>query len=133
MEAKIMNRRLYRDPQNGVLGGVCAGLAEYFGTETWMVRILVVSAFLLSAGFFVVLAYIAACLILEKIPEERKQQQSVYKAHNVKQKSWQAGRSAEQILQSVDAELAEMERNIRHMEAYVTSSAFKVEREINDL
>jgi phage shock protein C len=133
MEAKMMNRRLYRDPQNGVLGGVCAGLAEYFGTETWMVRILVVSAFLLSAGFFVVLAYIAACLILEKIPEDRKQQQSVYKAHNVKQKSWQAGRSAEQILQSVDTELAEMERNIRHMEAYVTSSAFKVEREINDL
>ncbi|MFT5881162.1 MAG: phage shock protein C [Moritella sp.] len=133
MEAKMINRKLYRDPKNGIFGGVCAGLAEYFGIETWMVRILVVSAFLLSAGFFVILAYIAACLILEKIPEDRKQQQSVYKAHNVKQKSWQAGRSAAQILQSVDTELTEMECNIRHMEAYVTSSAFKVEREINDL
>ena len=129
----MMNRQLYRDPKNGVIGGVCAGLAEYFGIETWIVRILVVSAFLLSAGFFVVLAYIAACLILEKMPEERKQQQSVYKAHNVKQKSWQAGRSAEQILQSVDDELNDMEKNIRHMEAYVTSSAFKVDREFKDL
>jgi len=30
-----MHKTLYRDPVNGKLGGVCAGLAEYFGMETW--------------------------------------------------------------------------------------------------
>lgn len=33
-------KRLYRDEQNKVLGGVCSGIANYFGIEPWIVRIL---------------------------------------------------------------------------------------------
>lgn len=47
-----MRKTLYRDPNNGKLGGVCAGLAEYFGVEIWLMRILAVTAFLLGVGFF---------------------------------------------------------------------------------
>jgi hypothetical protein len=36
------NRKLYRDPENAILGGVAAGLAAYFGIETWIVRLLLV-------------------------------------------------------------------------------------------
>ncbi|MEZ8138402.1 PspC domain-containing protein, partial [Vibrio splendidus] len=43
-----MSRELYRDPINGKLSGVCAGLANYFGLEVWLVRILVISAALLG-------------------------------------------------------------------------------------
>ncbi len=32
-------RRLYRDPDNAKIGGVCAGLAAYFGTDPAMVRL----------------------------------------------------------------------------------------------
>ncbi len=47
-----MNKReLYRDPINGKLAGVCAGLANYFGLETWLVRILVITAALLGELF----------------------------------------------------------------------------------
>ncbi|MGF1756922.1 envelope stress response membrane protein PspC [Photobacterium sagamiensis] len=128
-----MSKILYRDPKNGKLGGVCAGLAEYFGVEIWLVRILTVSAFLFGGGFFITLAYIAAFMILDKMPEERHQQQNIYKEHNVKQKPWQAGRPPEQVLESVEAELDSMEKNVRKMEAYVTSSAFKVAREFKNL
>ncbi|MEV8877394.1 PspC domain-containing protein, partial [Mesorhizobium ciceri] len=48
-----MSNTLYRDPENGRIAGVCAGLANHFGMETWLVRILTVSAFLLGFGFFV--------------------------------------------------------------------------------
>ena len=27
-----MDKKLYRDPQNGMIAGVCAGVAEYFGS-----------------------------------------------------------------------------------------------------
>ncbi|MDV5169410.1 envelope stress response membrane protein PspC [Photobacterium rosenbergii] len=128
-----MNKTLYRDPKNGKLGGVCAGIAEYFGMEIWLVRILTVSAFLLGVGFFVTLAYIAACFILEKMPEERSQQQTIFREHQVKQKPWQAGRPAGQILHNVETELDKMEQDLRDMEAYVTSSAFKVDREFRNL
>ena len=40
--------RLYRDPRNGVLAGVCAGLAAYFGIERVAVRL----AFVLALVFF---------------------------------------------------------------------------------
>ena len=30
-----MDKKLYRDPQNGMIAGVCAGVAEYFG---WAMR-----------------------------------------------------------------------------------------------
>jgi phage shock protein C len=32
-------KRLYRDESNKMLGGVCAGLAEYFGIDVTLVRI----------------------------------------------------------------------------------------------
>ncbi|KLV11402.1 MULTISPECIES: envelope stress response membrane protein PspC [Photobacterium] len=128
-----MNKTLYRDPKNGKLGGVCAGIAEYFGMEIWLVRILTVSAFLLGVGFFVTLAYFAAWLFLDKMPEEREQQHSVYREHHVKQKAWQAGQPAGQILRNVESELNGMEQELRKMEAYVTSTAFKVDREFRNL
>ena len=36
----IRPKRLYRDEQNKVLGGVCSGIANYFGLEPLLVRIL---------------------------------------------------------------------------------------------
>ncbi|MYB39419.1 MAG: PspC domain-containing protein [Gammaproteobacteria bacterium] len=32
-----------RDPERGKIGGVCAGLANYFGVETWVVRLIAVT------------------------------------------------------------------------------------------
>ncbi|MDO6706601.1 MULTISPECIES: envelope stress response membrane protein PspC [unclassified Photobacterium] len=128
-----MTKTLYRDPKNGKLGGVCAGIAEYFGVETWVVRILTVSAFLLGIGFFVTLAYIAACLFLDKMPEERQTQQHAYKEHTVKQKPWQSGQSPSQVLHNLESEMDGMETKLQEMEAYVTSSAYDVEKAFKQL
>jgi len=126
---KTVKKKLYRDSKNGKLGGVCAGLAEYFGCEIWIIRLLIISAFLFSAGFFVTIAYIAAYFILDEMPAQRQWQQSVYKTHNVKMKSWQSGDSAQQILKNVSGELNRMEHSIEQMESYVTSFAFKMDSE----
>mgnify|MGYP000815380505 CR=1 FL=1 len=34
-----MDKKLYRDPQNGMIAGVCAGVAEYFGWDPTWVRL----------------------------------------------------------------------------------------------
>jgi phage shock protein PspC (stress-responsive transcriptional regulator) len=36
------NRKLYRDPENAIFGGVASGLASYFGIEPWIIRLLLV-------------------------------------------------------------------------------------------
>jgi phage shock protein PspC (stress-responsive transcriptional regulator) len=58
-------RRLYRSRDQRVIGGVCGGLAEYFGIDPLVVRIIAVGlVFAGGAGF---LAYLAAWLL---VPEE---------------------------------------------------------------
>lgn len=55
-------RRLFRDPDNKVLGGVASGLAAYMGWDVTWVRVI-----LLVLGFFVhgvILAYIIAWIII---------------------------------------------------------------------
>ncbi|SIN92272.1 envelope stress response membrane protein PspC [Salinivibrio sp. ES.052] len=129
-----MKGTLYRDPDNGRIAGVCAGLANHFGMETWLVRILTVSAFLLGFGFFVVVAYIAAVLILDKKPPEASAEPThSQQEHQVKQKPWQSGKSASQLIGDLDREFMQMEEKVTHMEAYVTSSAFNVDQAFKKL
>jgi phage shock protein C len=125
-------KRLYRDPENAKLGGVCAGIAEYFDIEVWLVRLLVVSAFLFTAGFFVVLAYIVAYFALDEIPEKQQWQQNAYKKHKVKKKAWQTGDSAQQILENISIELDEIQKNIEQLENYATSLKYKINREFTN-
>ncbi|GAL11122.1 phage shock protein C [Vibrio astriarenae] len=64
-----MRKELYRDPINGKLTGVCAGLANYFSVEVWLVRIIAITFALLGGAFLVVVAYVAMTLMIEKQPK----------------------------------------------------------------
>lgn len=55
-------KKLYRNPDNRILGGVCGGMAEYFGIDALIVRII----FLISISFGGVFIYI---LLWAIIPE----------------------------------------------------------------
>ena len=62
------NRRLERNPMNKVIGGVCSGLAEFFGLDIALVRIAFVIAFLFASfGFWL---YIILWIVL---PENGQQ------------------------------------------------------------
>ena len=60
-------RLLYRDRENGIIMGVCAGVANYFGINVLGIRILALAALLL---FFVptLLVYVTAGLLLGDRP-----------------------------------------------------------------
>lgn len=129
----MKDRELYRDPVNGKLTGVCAGIAHYFDVEVWLVRILVVSAALLGGSFLVVLAYFAATMMLEKQPYDYSQERFASQPHKLKSKAWQTGQTPKQLLTSIESDFSGLEKRIRAMEAYVTSDTFKVNREFNRL
>jgi phage shock protein PspC (stress-responsive transcriptional regulator) len=44
-------KRLFRNPEDRVLGGVASGLAAYFRKETWMVRLVLAAPFLINILF----------------------------------------------------------------------------------
>ena len=67
-EPTTMNtkRMLYRHPTDKVIGGVCGGIAEYFGIDPTVVR-LIWALFSLMGGCGI-LAYIIAAIIIPRNP-----------------------------------------------------------------
>lgn len=66
-------RRLFRNPNDKVLGGVCSGLANYFDVDPVIVRLILV-VLLLGAGIGLI-AYIIAWIV---IPVPRTPQEMAY-------------------------------------------------------
>jgi phage shock protein C len=153
-------KTLYRDSKNGRIAGVCAGIAEYFGLEKWLVRILTVTAFFLLAGPFVIVTYIAAWFILDKKPLEHYDNMMSKNAYvptpvsssgqyagkgyknaqangdskiEVKSRVWQAGEPPRQAFYDIQQRFRGTETRLRKLETYVTSKEFQLNREISRL
>ena len=61
-----MKRRLFRNEQNGVLGGVCSGIGDYFEVDPVLIRLAFVFSFFFAGGG--VLVYLIAWVIIPKEP-----------------------------------------------------------------
>ena len=59
------DRRLTRS-RNKVVAGVCAGLAEYFGWDVTLFRIVFVLASILSVAFPGILVYVVLWVVMPK-------------------------------------------------------------------
>jgi len=59
-----MEKKLYRDETRKVIGGVCAGLAEYFGVDISIVRLLFLLTLILKGGGMLI--YIILWIVLPK-------------------------------------------------------------------
>jgi phage shock protein C len=60
------SRKLYRNRTNRMIFGVCAGLAEFFGIDPTVVRLVFVAGALLGFGSFI-LIYLVMFFV---VPEE---------------------------------------------------------------
>ncbi|MDR0766039.1 MAG: PspC domain-containing protein [Odoribacteraceae bacterium] len=59
-------KKLYRQPSDKVIAGVCGGLGRYFGIDPVLVRVLFLLAFFLgSLGFWV---YVALWIVIPRSP-----------------------------------------------------------------
>jgi phage shock protein C len=158
----MRNGELYRIKDEGKIAGVCAGIADYFGIETWLVRILTVTAFLLLAGPFILVAYVALWFILEDKKSTSGNGAGDHKgfvnkdgvgsgqntytgkgfknsshdtAHKVEVKSkvWQSGVPPRQAFIDIKQRYASVEDKLRMLESYVTSKEFQLNRELSRL
>ena len=128
--AGTTGRRLYRDADRAVLGGVCAGLAKYLGFNLKVTRLLCVIAFL-CAFPFAVFAYLVAVLIIpssssrvydDELREARRKEALREEILRAKP----TARDVRERYREMDARLARIER-------YVTSSRYELDEEIRRL
>ena len=61
-----MEKKLYRSNTDKKLAGVCGGLAEYFGIDSTIVRLVLVGFTLLGGAG--ILGYIIAALVMSEKP-----------------------------------------------------------------
>ena len=119
--------RLYRDPKAGVIFGVCAGLADYFGVKTWQVRAAAVLMLLFFPPWAVFL-YLAAAIFVPRRPEQRP-----YRSRD-EEAFWRSvsGRP-EQTLSALRYRFRSLEERLAGLEGHVTSDEFKLHRAFRDI
>ena len=122
-ETRTNPHRLYRDRENAMLAGVCAGLAEYFGFNRKGVRIVVI----LGAVFFlpfVASAYLVLALLLPVKPRE-------VNVDKEKAEFWRdVSNAPADVFSNVKHRFRELDRRLQRMEAFVTSKEFEIDREL---
>lgn len=133
-----VRKELLRDDRNGKLAGVCAGIADYFGWEVWLVRLIVVTSVLLGLGGLLPVLYVAAWFILEKksVHEAKKgvtEPSYDERPVEVKTRVWQRGEVPKSALHHLVNQFNSLELRLRDMETHVTSAKFQLNREISKL
>jgi phage shock protein C len=119
-------KRLYRNCEDKILGGVCAGLSDYLGCDRTLVRMVFVLGAIFAAPFFL-MSYLLLWMIVPKKPK------ALFRDH-AEQSFWQSvntrpGGTVGDLVRKfrdLDGRLARMERR-------VTAPNFDLEREFKNL
>lgn len=119
-------QRFYRDPRNGKIMGVCAGVADYFGWNVTFIRILAVIA-LLWFSIFTLVAYIGLGCLLPSKPGK------LYDWDDDERYWRSVRRSAGETFRDVRQRFRELDMKLQHMEGYVTSNRYDLDRQFRDL
>ena len=131
--------RLARDRENGKLLGVCAGIANYYGLETWVVRLIALTGLVFLTSVTLV-GYFVAALLMDPSPlhknkrRMRRPRRTRRKRRHRNDESPEAYSSVpRQRLREVCAEFDQMELKLRRMETHVTSGHYELHRELAEL
>ncbi|WP_428102362.1 envelope stress response membrane protein PspC [Candidatus Rariloculus sp.] len=118
--------KLYRDGERGMVAGVCAGLAGYFGFDLTVTRVVVV----VGMFFFptLIIVYFVLALLLKKGPKivERSDEYSPDLERRVRAEP-------HATLSSVRHRFRDMDARLQRLEKYVTSGRFRLDREFENL
>lgn len=119
--------KFYLDKRNAKFLGVCSGIADFTGVDATWIRVAMVLGTVFGAGFLVV-AYFAIAWIAEKKPY------ALYDQDADTQAFWQKARVAPQrTIRDVNSSFRDVDRRLRDIEGYVTSSNRRLASEIDSL
>lgn len=123
----INPHRLYRNPSQGRIGGVCAGVAEYYGVPALAVRIGFVFATILLSPL-TLFVYAGLVIALPKKPAG-----ALFMSQQDEEFWRSVSRSPKDTLSSIHAKFERIKNRIHRIEDYVTSSEFETERKFKNI
>ena len=123
--ASMPNRRFHRNADKAMLGGVCAGIADYFGFNLCVTRILALIAFF--AMPLTMIAYLALVVLIPSVSVKDFPQP----ADPAFRKAVRS--SPTQTMSDVRGRFKSLDRRLARLEKYVTSSRYQLDREFDRL
>lgn len=129
-------KKLYRNTENARFLGVCAGIAEYFEIDVTVVRV-VTFVLLFVAGPIPWLAYFAAYFILDKKPVFQpgsdSRQEAFHGKENMQEKFRQKNYASRREFKHCARKFGAVQDRLARVEAYVTSSQYKLHQEFKNI
>ncbi len=110
---RVKGRRLYRDPESRVLGGVCSGLGAYFSMDPVIIRIIFVLIFFFPIGSSV-LIYLILWIVVPKASSTAQRLEMKGEEVNI-----------DNISKSIKEEMQDVKENFRN---YRSNSAYTQSR-----
>lgn len=138
------DRRLYRDADRAVLGGVCAGLAGYLGFNLKVTRFLAVIAFLMAMPIAII-GYMAAVFLIPSesghAPGEVRKSGFCKRRRSRKKRKSRESFDREQEMpgprarkvKDIEERCSDMDERLVRLEKHVTSKRFQLEQELSRL
>lgn len=118
--------RLYRDKENAMIAGVCAGIAEYFGWNRKGMRLVTVLLCLVPPFMpFMIVSYIVLAIFLPAKPAglyETREQAEFWRG---------VSNAPSDVFGSLSHRFKELNLRLEKMEAFVTSKEFEIDRELS--
>jgi len=111
-------KQLYLRPEEGMIKGVCAGIADYFAIPVRLVRIIVVLSMFFGLFMLTIVAYVILAFWLEPAPANTASA---------------AAMTADRQLDSLEEQLRGSEQRLRQVERYVTSESFGLRNRFRQL
>jgi len=129
--------RLTRDEEHAKICGVCAGIANYYGVEHWVIRCAAVTGLLFFPGI-VFPAYWIMYFVMDnpRSARRREKQQDRKSERSSERETAMRERQSTALnprrnLRNVQTDLREVELRLRRMETHVTSGQYELQRELN--
>ena len=119
--------RLYKNPRDGKIMGVCAGVADYFGLKPGLVRVLTVVFAIFTGLWPVLIGYLIMGFALDPKPMD------LYEDEREEEFWKQTRKSPDYTAAELRRRFRDIDRRTSEMEAYMTSKRFRLERELRAL
>lgn len=127
---RTRGRRLYRDTDRAVVGGVCAGLASYLGFNLKVTRFLAIVAFFCAMPIAVI-GYAAAVCMIPAAPTTGHDETAADERR--KEALREEIRRARPTVSEVRKRYEAMDERLAKIEKYVTSSRYELDEKLRKL
>lgn len=124
--ASFSRRRFYRSREHAIIAGVCGGLADYFGFNLKVTRVLAIIALFMATPVTLLVYFGTVFLVPAAPPVSGTAEYDPEFRRALRSAPHQTLSEVRRRFQALDGRLARLER-------YVTSSRFKLDEEFRKL